>query len=145
MSPNNSDTQRKDDNRYAPPESGYAAIKHNVQPSTWTYIWITFLCIWNGLFIISFSQTIKKFTELFKGFGSDLPAITSFVVSNVGVLAGMLIFIFLVQLGFYIRFLLAKNAISRRVVAWCGFANIVFQFIAIYAMYAPIFKLGTVV
>jgi type II secretory pathway component PulF len=82
---------------------------------------------------------------LFKGFGSDLPPMTSFIVGNVGVLAGMLVLIFLVQIAFYIRFLIAKNAISRRVVAWCGFANIVFQFITVYAMYAPIFKLGTVV
>jgi len=91
---------------------------------------------------------IPQFQSLFKGFGADLPGITTFFIHQRYVL-WILPAILLLLIGFALsrapKQAIETHRIFVAVIAAVCCLSVVLQSAAVYAMYAPIFKLGAVV
>ena len=93
------------------------------------------------------ARAVTRFTELFQGFGADLPALTAVMLEAqplfllLALVAAILLVVLIRSLG--------KDAIKqRRAFRWAIWSHVV-SFAAaslfIFGMYLPIFRMGSVV
>jgi type II secretory pathway component PulF len=120
-------------------------MQSNDSLGSWSYFWALSLTIWVGLFAVCFGVVVPQFNDLFSAFGAELPSITAFVIGKRASIWPSLLFFFLVQLVLYINVLILRTRSARRTLLRASCVNIAIQLVLVAALYAPIFKLGSVV